>query len=133
MKLLLDTHILLWAAADIAPPSLRVYLEDESDTLLFSAASIWEIVIKRQLGRPDFLVDPNLLYRGLIDNGYEPLSISAEHALLTATLPAIHKDPFDRILLAQSIAENAQLITADGILTAYPAPVLLIKDKPGNQ
>ena len=126
MKLLLDTHILLWLAADMLPPAAAEYVVDESNELYFSPASIWEIVIKRGLGRPDFEVDPHLLYSGLMENGYEQLMINAQHTLLTGTLPMFHKDPFDRILLAQSISEGISLLTADAIMAKYPAPVILV-------
>ena len=127
MKLLLDTHILLWLAADTLPSSASEYILDESNELLFSPANIWEVVIKKGLGRADFDVDPYLLLSGLIENGYEQLQITAHHALFTATLPMLHKDPFDRILLAQSIVEGVSLLTSDDTLTQYPAPVILVK------
>jgi len=127
MKLLLDTNILLWAAADMLPHAAEEYVLDESNELYYSAASIWEIVIKRGLNRPDFEADPHLLHSSLTENGYNHLPISAEHTLLTGTLPMIHKDPFDRILAAQSIAEGISLLTTDEIIAEYPAPVILIK------
>ena len=126
MKLLLDTHILLWAAADTLPRTAAEYIRDESNVLLFSPASIWEVVIKRGLSRDDFDVDPHLLNKGLLDNGYEQLQITAQHTLMTGTMPMIHKDPFDRILLAQAITEGVSLLTADRIMAEYPAPVIFI-------
>ena len=127
MNLLLDTHLLIWLAADILPSDAADYIMDESNHLFFSSASIWEIVIKRGLNRADFNVDANLLLSGLLENGYEQLSITAQHALLTGTMPMLHKDPFDRILLAQSIAENIPILTADQRLAEYPASVIVIK------
>ena len=127
MTLLLDTHILLWLAADTLPRAAEEYVLDESNKLLFSSASIWEVVIKRELRRDDFDVDPYLLLAGLLENGYEQLQITARHALLIETLPKHHKDPFDRILLAQSISESVPLLTADEIMQKYPAPVILVK------
>ena len=133
MRLLLDTHILLWAAADMLPASAAGYILNEENELFFSPASIWEVVIKRGLSTVDessaagFDADPYLLHSGLLENGYKQLSITSRHALLTGTLPKIHKDPFDRILLAQSIAEGIPLLTADSILAKYPASVILIK------
>ena len=126
MKLLLDTHILLWAAADTLPRSAKEYINDESNVLFFSPASIWEVVIKNELKRADFIVDPNLLYKGLLDGGYEQLSITAQHALMIYAMPAIHKDPFDRILLAQAVSEGVSFLTADSRLAGYPAPVILV-------
>jgi len=127
MKLLLDTHILLWIAADTLASAAQEYILDETNELFFSPASIWEIVIKRGLNRADFKVDPHQLHSGLLDNGYEQLSITSRHTLLTGTMPMIHKDPFDRILLAQSISEGITLLTADETIALYPAPVILVK------
>lgn len=125
MKLLLDTHLLLWAAG--APRRLsaaaRKLINDPSNQLLFSAASLWEIAIKRGLGRDDFKVDPRLFRRGLLDNGYVELAVTSEHAVAVDSLPALHKDPFDRLLVAQSMVESLTLLTTDRAVAAYPAPV----------
>lgn len=128
MKLLLDTHLLLWAAGQPEKLSAqaRRLLEDPRSVLYFSAASIWEIAIKRSLGREDFRVEPRVLRRGLLDNGYEELVITSEHALATDGLPPLHKDPFDRILLAQALSEGITLLTADATVAAYPGPVRLV-------
>jgi PIN domain nuclease of toxin-antitoxin system len=125
MKLLLDTHVLLWAAGspDQLPPDARVLLEDPNNELVFSAASLWEITIKRGLGRADFQVDARVLRRGLLDNGYLELSITSEHAVFIDSLPAIHKDPFDRILIAQATVEGITLLTADVLIAQYPGPI----------
>jgi len=125
MKLLLDTHLLLWAAQDVQrlPPAAQQLMGDPRNELLFSVASVWEIVIKRGLGRDDFTVDPRLLRRGLLDNGYVELAISSAHVIALDTLPALHKDPFDRILVAQAMAEGIILLTADACVAAYPGPV----------
>ncbi|MDZ5645597.1 type II toxin-antitoxin system VapC family toxin [Nitrospirillum sp. BR 11828] len=121
MKVLLDTHILLWAASEPHRLSddIRTLLGDLNNDCLFSVASLWEVVIKRGLGRPDFQVDPNLLRRGLLDNGYEELPITGAHALAVQDLPPLHRDPFDRILIAQSHAEGIPLLTADPIVAGY--------------
>jgi PIN domain nuclease of toxin-antitoxin system len=128
MRLLLDTHLLLWNA--FAPERLTVaateLIEDGANALVFSAASLWEVVIKTGLGRADFTVDAGLLRRGLIDNGYEELAITAAHACAVATLPPLHRDPFDRMLVAQALAEGLCLLTADPILGEYPGPVQLV-------
>ena len=125
MKLLLDTHVLLWAAGD--PQRLSVEtrkLLDDSDTeLFFSAASLWEITIKSGLGRADFSVNARLLRRGLLDNGYSELPIASEHAVAIDALPDIHKDPFDRILIAQAMVEGITLLTADEIVAQYSGPI----------
>jgi PIN domain nuclease of toxin-antitoxin system len=125
MKLLLDTHLLLWAAGapDQLPAAARQLLEDPQYELLFSAASLWEIAIKRGLGRSDFQVDARVLRRGLLDNGYQELAITSAHAVSIDSLPAIHKDPFDRILVAQATVEGIILLTADALVAQYPGPV----------
>ena len=103
MKLLLDTHLLLWAAAEPRRLSkqARALIDNPDNDLLFSAASLWEVAIKRGLGRKDFKVDARLLRRGLLDNGYGELPIISDHVVAIDGLPPIHKDPFDRILVAQ--------------------------------
>lgn len=98
-------------------------MEDPRNELLFSSASLWEVAIKRGLGRPDFRVDPRLLRRGLLDNGYSELPITSEHAVTVDGLPAIHKDPFDRILVAQSMVEGIALLTADPMVARYAGPI----------
>ena len=99
MKLLLDTHLLLWAAGqpDKLSRDTLALIQDPTHELVFSAASLWEVAIKRGLGRQDFRVDPRLLRRGLLDNGYLELPITSEHTVMVDSLPPLHKDPFDRI------------------------------------
>ena len=127
MRLLIDTHILLWAAAGELPPEAARYIHTMDNTLLFSPASIWEVVIKRSLGREDFNVDPASFYSGLLSAGYQELSISGRHTLLVSSLPPLHKDPFDRILLAQSASEGIPLLTSDSILAQYPGSLIYIR------
>ena len=124
MKILLDTHLLLWAAADELPPQAERFIEDRANTLIFSTASIWEVVIKHGLGRQDFIVDPASLYGGLLGAGYQELPVLGRHTLLVSTLPPLHKDPFDRILLAQAASEGIPLLTADEFLLRYPCSVI---------
>ena len=128
MKFLLDTHLLLWAAGspERLPAAARPLLEDPLNELLFSAASLWEITIKRALGRSDFAVDARVLRRGLLDNGYLELAIGSEHVVAIDSLPPIHKDPFDRILVAQATVEGITLLTADALVSQYPGPVRLV-------
>jgi PIN domain nuclease of toxin-antitoxin system len=128
MKLLLDTHALLWAAAEPNRFSheTRALLGDPGNELLFSAASMWEIAIKSGLGREDFRVNARLLRRGLLDNGYEELPIKSEHASAIDALPPIHRDPFDRILIAQATMEGFELLTADPVLGRYPGPIRMV-------
>ncbi len=125
MKFLLDTHLLIWAANEperLSAKAVSVMLNLEHE-LFFSAASIWEIVIKNGLGRDDFKVDARVLRRGLLDNDYTELAITSDHAAMVESLPLIHKDPFDRILIAQAIAEGFTLLTADSIVAKYPGPI----------
>jgi PIN domain nuclease of toxin-antitoxin system len=125
MKLLLDTHLLLWAAGE--PQRLskkaRHLIDDPENELLFSAASLWEVAIKRGLGRQDFNVDARLLRRGLLDNGYSELPILSDHVVATESLPSIHKDPFDRVLVAQATIEGVTLLTIDSVVSQYPGPI----------
>jgi Uncharacterized protein conserved in bacteria len=123
MNYLLDTHVLLWAAAGTLPPKAAQYFEDESNTLFFSPASLWEVVIKNGLGRSDFDVDASQLYHGLLGAGYVEIAVTAEHALGVERLPMIHKDPFDRILLSQAISEHCTLLTADANIAKYQGPI----------
>jgi len=125
MKLLLDTHLLLWAAGQpsrLSAAALK-FIDDPANELLFSAASIWEVAIKRGLGRSDFQADPRLLRRGLLDNGYGELPILSDHVVALDSLPPIHKDPFDRLLVAQATVEGITLLTADAVVGKYPGPV----------
>ncbi|MEQ9462476.1 MAG: type II toxin-antitoxin system VapC family toxin [Haliea sp.] len=125
MNLLLDTHILLWAASE--PERLsqdaRDLIQDPVHRVYFSAASIWEVVIKNGLGREDFHVDPHLLRRGLIENGYSELPVTSAHTLALAHLPPIHRGPFDRILIAQAEVEGFLLLTMDATILQYQGPI----------
>ncbi|MBL4607114.1 MAG: type II toxin-antitoxin system VapC family toxin [Pseudomonadales bacterium] len=125
MKLLLDTHLLLWAAGepDRLSEDALTLISAQDNELFFSAASLWEIAINSGLGRDDFQVDARLLRRGLLDNGYSELPIGSEHAVAIDCLPPIHKDPFDRILVAQATVEGITLLTADALVAQYPGPV----------
>ena len=125
MTLLLDTHLLLWAAGDPRRLSSKAQdlLGDPATELMFSTASIWEVVIKNVLGRSDFCVDPQQLRNGLIQNDYSELEIRSEHTLAVGSLPPIHKDPFDRILIAQAQVESVTLLTSDNEVAGYPGPI----------
>ena len=125
MKLLIDTHLLLWAAADTLPKKALHYFTNEENLLFFSTASIWEVVIKSKLNRPDFQVDPDALYNGLLENGYTELPINSQHALSVLNIPAWHKDPFDHILLAQATKEKCSLLSSDKILSKYPSVIYI--------
>ena len=98
-------------------------MEGVQNTLVFSAASIWEVAIKQGLGRVDFRADARLLRRGLLDNGYSELAVTSAHAVALDSLPPLHKDPFDRILIAQAMVEGIVLLTADARVAQYPGVV----------
>jgi PIN domain nuclease of toxin-antitoxin system len=125
MKLLLDTPLLLWAAGEPRRLSkqARTLIDNPDNELLFSAASLWEVASKRGLGRGDFKVDTRLLRRGLLDNGYSELPIISDHVVETESLPPIHKDPFDRVLVAQATVEGITLLTTDSLVSQYPGPI----------
>ncbi|PFH27718.1 type II toxin-antitoxin system VapC family toxin [Burkholderia sp. JKS000303] len=125
MKLLLDTHLLLWAAAGAAelPARASALIDDPAHTPIFGVASLWEIVTKRGLDRDDFRMDPNVLRRNLLDVGYVELPITSAHALAVEQLPSIHRDPFDRLLVAQAISEGVTLLTHDQTVARYPGPI----------
>lgn len=126
MNLLIDTQLLLWTAGQTArvPRRAAELIDAPSSYLFFSVVSLWEIAIKRGLNRPDFVVEPRVLRRNLLDAGYEELPVLAPHALEVQMLPPIHGDPFDRLLLAQAMTEGLTLLTTDGQLARYPSPVL---------
>ena len=125
MSLLLDTHLLLWVAWDSPKLSeeAREILDDADSELFFSSASLWEIAIKTSLGRKDFQVDTRAFRQGLLDNSYSELYVTGLHAVNVDSLPLLHKDPFDRILLAQAIHEGLTLLTSDSKLAQYLGPV----------
>jgi PIN domain nuclease of toxin-antitoxin system len=121
VRLLLDTHILIWAVIDPQRISseLRGILEDPSNEVMFSAASIWEIAIKHALGRADFRVSPERVLNAARQSGFHELDVKSDLALQVAFLPLHHRDPFDRLLIAQALSMPAVLLTADAQLCAY--------------
>lgn len=121
MNLLLDTHLLLWAASEPERLSARArtLLLDPANHLVFSSASLWEISIKNGLDRADFNVDPRRLWRMLLVSGYRELPVTSEHAVAVNELPSLHKDPFDRILVAQARVEGLTLLTVDKAVAKY--------------
>ena len=128
MRYLLDTHLLLWAGQE--PERLSTAAQDliasDRNTLFFSAASIWEIAIKASLKRRDFEIDPDEFHRQLLANNYIELPVVAAHAIAFARVVPRHKDPFDRLLLAQAIHENVTLVTVDRMLGSYDGPVMQV-------
>ncbi|MGB9988355.1 type II toxin-antitoxin system VapC family toxin [Massilia sp. SM-13] len=128
MTLLLDTQLLLWIAAEPAriPPAARALLEVPVNEFAFSAASVWEVAIKRGLRRRSFLVEPDRFRDGLLNNGLAEVPITSAHAVAVRSLPLLHKDPFDRILLAQAIVEGFSLVTTDLQMRQYNAPIYAV-------
>jgi PIN domain nuclease of toxin-antitoxin system len=128
MRLLLDTHILLWALDTPArlDDKTRSLLEDPANEVLFSAASIWEIAIKARLGRADFPVRPHEIAQAARDTGFLELPVWADAAARVANLPLHHRDPFDRLLVAQAMIEPMRLYTADPLLPPYSELVSLV-------
>jgi PIN domain nuclease of toxin-antitoxin system len=125
VKLLLDTHLLLWASersARLSEAAKRL-IDDPANELVFSVASIWEIAIKHSKGMPSFRVDPALLRNSVLQAGYSELDVSGTHAIAITSLAPIHKDPFDRLLISQSIVEGITLLTADLTIARYPGPI----------
>jgi PIN domain nuclease of toxin-antitoxin system len=128
MKFLLDTHILLWGAVEPErlSPVASALIESLDNEMVFSAFSLWEIAIKTGLGRADFRIDAGMLRRSLFDNGYSELAVTGAHAAMLAGLPPIHKDPFDRMLVAQAIVEGFTLLTSDPMVAKYPGSIRLL-------
>jgi PIN domain nuclease of toxin-antitoxin system len=128
MKFLLDTHLIMWTLLDHPnlKPQVRSLLNDPENQFVFSVTSIWEIAIKRGEQRSDFLHDPRVIRRQLLDDGYEELPVLGQHAVAVDSLPAIHKDPFDRILIAQAMVEGITLLTADPVIAQYPGSILKV-------
>ena len=129
MNLLLDTHLLIWAAeeSDRLPKDAADLIVDPGNRLYFSAASIWETAIKAALKRPDFTTNAAVLRRGLLDNDYVEVPVSGVHGAAVALLPALHRDPFDRLLVAQAVEEGLLLLTADPEVAAYGGAVRLVQ------
>jgi PIN domain nuclease of toxin-antitoxin system len=120
-RVLVDTQLLLWSLyrPKRVPREIRDVIEGGANDILFSAASIWEIAIKRALGRPDFVVEPSHVISDSAATGFMELPVTAAAAAQVSTLPPVHKDPFDRLLIAQAIHEPARLLTSDRILARY--------------
>jgi PIN domain nuclease of toxin-antitoxin system len=98
-------------------------LNDPASELIFSTASLWEIAIKRSIGKIDSRIDPRIIRRELLAMGYDELPVLGRHAVEVDALPFIHKDPFDRLLIAQAIVEGITLLTVDATVARYPGPI----------
>jgi PIN domain nuclease of toxin-antitoxin system len=128
MKILLDTYILVWALAEPAKLSEdgRLALEDPQNEILFSAASIWEIALKKRIGRINFAFAPGQIARAAKESGFAELPVFAIAAALVEQLPLHHRDPFDHLLVAQAMSEPARLFTADPVLARYSELVTIL-------
>ncbi|MGA2570505.1 MAG: type II toxin-antitoxin system VapC family toxin [Terracidiphilus sp.] len=125
MRYLLDTQLVVWIP--VSAPRLsrvaRAILNDPGNSLLFSVVSLWELAIKRGIGKLDPRIDPRIIRREMIEAGYEELAVLGQHVLNVESLPLIHKDPFDRLLIAQANAEGITLLTVDTTIARYPGPI----------
>lgn len=128
MKLLFDTQILIWAGSGSRQLSREAtaLLEDRANLRLFSALSVAEVAIKTARGRPSFNIPPDGFRQLLLDNWFEELALTGAHARRLVDLPLLHKDPFDRLLVAQAIAEGLTLVTSDALLGRYSARVMVV-------
>ena len=128
MKVLLDTHFILWSLLEQRrlTTQARAIIDDPGNELLFSTASLWEIAIKRGLGKRDFYPDPRVLRHAMLKSDYLELTVLGEHAITVTELPPIHKDPFDRLLVAQCIVEGITLLTSDTVVARYPGFIQLV-------
>jgi PIN domain nuclease of toxin-antitoxin system len=128
MRLLLDTHVLLWTIAESRRLSstARALIGEPDNALTFSSVSLWEVAIKAERGRDDFRIDVSSLRRSLFDNEYAELSMTGAHAVALGSLPPIHRDRFDRMLVAQAIVEGLTLVTSDPAVAKYPGPIRLV-------
>jgi PIN domain nuclease of toxin-antitoxin system len=128
MRLLLDTHIALWAISDDPKlsGSARSLITAPENEIIVSAASIWEIAIKHSLGRSNMPVSAADVLKWFRESGYRLLAISPEHTVMVESLPSLHSDPFDRILIAQALYEPLRLLTHDALLARYSDMIILV-------
>ena len=126
MRLLLDTHVLVWCLSGDRrlPPATAELIRNPATDVYFSAVSIWEVAIKSALGK--LRADANVMLKYLVDEGFKELPVMARHTVATVTLPMHHRDPFDRLLVAQSRMESLRLLTNDKIMALYGEPVVLV-------
>ncbi|HEX8710995.1 MAG TPA: type II toxin-antitoxin system VapC family toxin [Terracidiphilus sp.] len=125
MTFLLDTHFVIWIPINdsrIGRAALTI-LNDPANEFLFSAASLWEIGLKRARTGGGFACDPRIIRKHLLANGYVELPIEGPHAVAIDSLPQIHQDPFDRLLIAQAITEGITFLTRDRTIAKYPGPI----------
>jgi PIN domain nuclease of toxin-antitoxin system len=127
-RFLVDTQLLLWNVygSRKLPPRVARLFRDGRHQFFYSAASLWEIAIKAGRGREDFVADTAAIRDALEENGFHELPVAAQHAVALTRLPAIHGDPFDRMLIAQAMVEPMALITTDERLAAYPGMIEVV-------
>jgi len=125
LKYCLDTHLVIWAVfqPEKLSPTAAAMIQNPQNTIYFSVITLWEIAIKTALGRADFNVDARSFRKQLLENDYSEILIDSEHAFVAAGLPLVHKDPFDRMLVAQAKVEGITLLTADTTIAKYPGPI----------
>lgn len=128
MKALVDTNLLIWMGEEPRRLSRRAtaILGDPGRELLFSALSVAEVAIKYALGRPDFRIEPELFRQALLREEFGELPLTGVHASRLADLPPVHRDPFDRLMIAQALAEGVPFVTADPVLSGYPGQVIVV-------
>lgn len=127
MKVLLDTHTFLWWITDDRRMSVRAaaIIEDGNNSLYLSTASAWEIIIKTQMGRLPLPGSPvHYIPQQMAINAIEPLPIALTHALAVYELPPLHRDPFDRLLVAQAQSEHLPILTIDPLISQYEVEIL---------
>ncbi len=125
MTFLLDTHFVLWlpiGGRGISRAARRL-VSDSANELLFSAVSLWEIGLKRARYRRSFAFDPSVIRRQMLENGFDELPVTGQHVVAADSLPRIHKNPLDRLLVAQAMVEGITLLTADSTLARYPGSI----------
>jgi PIN domain nuclease of toxin-antitoxin system len=128
MRLLLDTQIALWGLTNdrrLTAKAQKLILEPENDVFI-SVASLWEIGIKFQLGRGDMPVSGSRAYELFLAAGYQILAIQAAHTIAVESLPAIHNDPFDRMIIAQALSEPMRLVTHDRTVAGYNDSIIFV-------
>jgi PIN domain nuclease of toxin-antitoxin system len=123
MRLLLDTHVFIWYILDIQKLSttVRVLIDDKNNEIMLSTASLWEMAIKQSIGKLNFHLPFSIFIKQqLSQNNFSLLNINLDHLAVVATLPLHHRDPFDRLLIAQSIVENIPILSVDSAFDTYP-------------
>jgi PIN domain nuclease of toxin-antitoxin system len=127
--LLVDTHLLLWASAaeERLPKAAYDLMADVGNTVAFSVVSFWEVVLKAARLRKELGIEPRRYREVWLDAGYRELPLTGDHVIAVARLPPLHKDPFDRILVAQAEVEGATLLTADAKIARYGGPVRFVR------